>query len=203
MRADANLAQPGNPADWAHAVARTLVPEALANLAAFTNRGAAVPKNPGRGVAAAAAPPPPAGILHPDAAEAVRAFFAQIDRQCVWVPDYRYEDADDDQGKAKIVPGRFYAATECAWTDHSRVLDTLPSRLATSSGLLEPPDLPAAGPRGLQAGHLVSHLRRGRLAQGPPPQGLAKTALKLNWLDPRALGQPPSPQTTGRAPEFA
>ena len=71
----------------------------------------------------------------PDA-DAIRDFFAG--GKCAWVPDYRYE-AEADDGKRAVVPGAFYALSDCVWADHSRVIDSCVHR-----------GLSAAAPRVLQ-----------------------------------------------------
>ncbi|EGB02492.1 hypothetical protein AURANDRAFT_68829, partial [Aureococcus anophagefferens] len=70
------------------------------------------------------------------AAAAIREFFAR--GKCTWVPDYRYE-AEADDGKRAVVPGAFYALSDCVWADHSRVIDSCVHR-----------GLSAAAPRVLQ-----------------------------------------------------
>ncbi|KAH8058823.1 hypothetical protein JL721_9391 [Aureococcus anophagefferens] len=82
------------------------------------------------------------------AAAAIREFFASC--KCTWVPDYRYE-AEADDGKRAVVPGAFYALSDCVWADHSRVIDSCVHR-----------GLSAAAPRVLQRhyGSLQGFCRR-------------------------------------------
>ncbi|KAH8048089.1 hypothetical protein JL722_12684 [Aureococcus anophagefferens] len=111
------------------------------------------------------------------AAAAIREFFAR--GKCTWVPDYRYE-AEADDGKRAVVPGAFYALSDCVWADHSRVIDSCvhraspprcaPAALRLAPGLLLPEAVPRVlrrRPREPRRRRLPALLRRRRLAGRP------------------------------------